>query len=192
VAGTHATLNIAYTGNLAGHTPPHDFLASLERLLTEEPEWRAIVRVTFIGRRGTQAGEEIRAFAFPEVLHVIDHVGKHEAVRHMQESDALLIIARDGLERYLPAKLFEYLAARRPVLIFGTRGEASQLGEQLGAGVWCPPGSVAALRDALVRLQSMDMSPHEAVVQQWLQDHRREVLAARAFEIIEPLTTRAP
>lgn len=185
------TLSLAYTGSLAGQTPPHDFLASLEQLLTDEPEWIQRIHVQLIGRRGPRAEEATRAFRFPEVLEIIDHVGKREAIRHMQESDALLIISRKGLERYRPAKLFEYLAARRPVLVYGEPGEASQLLEQLGAGILCPPGSAAALRNALLQLSSWDMSTTDATIGQWLREHERPALAARAFAIIEPLATPA-
>lgn len=190
-AAANSMLRIAYVGNLAGHTPPHEFLASLEQLLDADPEWIARIRVTFIGRRGAQADEAIRAFRFPDVIEVIDQVGKHDAIRWMRESDALLLLAHEGLERYLPAKLFEYLAARRPVLIFGTRGEASGLSEQLGAGVFCPPGSPTALRDALLQLKNLNIAPHDAAVDRWLQDHRRDVLAARALEIIKQLAAPA-
>ena len=181
------TMSLGYVGSLAGQTPPHDFLASLEQLLTEEPAWVGRIRVQLIGRRGLRAKEAIRAFRFPAVLEVIDHVGKREAIRRMQSCDALLLISREGLERYLPAKLFEYLAARRPVLIFGMPGESSRLIEQLGAGVLCPPGSSALLRDALLVLSSLDMSARDAAIRRWLAQHERKVLAAQAFEIIEPL-----
>lgn len=183
----HQTLSIAYTGSLAGQTPPHDFLASLEQLIIDEPGWLERIHVQFIGRRGPRAEEAIRAFRFPEVLEIIDHVGKREAIRRMQESDLLLIISRQGLERYLPAKLFEYLAARRPVLVYGVRGEASQLVQQLGAGIVCPTGSAAALRDALLQLSGWDMSTNDATIGQWLREHERPALAARALAIIEPL-----
>jgi glycosyltransferase involved in cell wall biosynthesis len=183
--GAGSVLHIAYVGSLAGQTPPNEFLESLQQLLTNEPEWASCIRVKFIGRRGPRAEEALRAFAFPAALEVIDQIGKSEAVAQMQESDALLLLARPELERYLPAKLFEYLAARRPVMIFGSRGEASSLVEELGAGLYCPAGSAEALRDAFVRLKRFDMAPRGSAVNEWLQAHRREVLADRAFEVIE-------
>lgn len=186
-AAEHRTLSLAYTGSLAGQTPPHEFLTTLEQLLTDEPEWIERIHVQLIGRRGPRAEEAIRAFRFPEVLEIIDHVEKREAIRCMQQSDGLLVISRKGLERYRPAKLFEYLAARRPVLVYGERGEASQLVEQLRAGILCPPGSAAALRDALLQLSSWDMSANDAAISQWLREHERPALAARAFAIIKPL-----
>jgi glycosyltransferase involved in cell wall biosynthesis len=179
------TLRIAHVGNLAGHTPPHDFLESLRALLTSHPDLAQRIAVQFIGRRSPSAETAIREFEFPGVIEMIDHVGKRDAARLMQESDVLLLIAAPGLERYLPGKLFDYLAARRPVLVFGTKGEASELVERLGAGIFWPAAPGASLEDAFERLSALDMSDNAAAVDAWLDAHRREELAKRAFDIIE-------
>jgi glycosyltransferase involved in cell wall biosynthesis len=182
---------IAHVGNLAGHTPPFEFLESLRQLLSDRPEWISRLRVTFVGRRSVSPDAALREFAFPEVLEAVDHVGKREAVRRMHESDVLLLLSAPKLDRSLPTKLFEYLASRRPVLIFGSPGEASALIDRLGAGELCPPGSAEALGDALTRLHHRDLSPYDENVRAWLQEHRRDVLAARAFDILESVTSRA-
>jgi glycosyltransferase involved in cell wall biosynthesis len=183
-------LSLAHVGHLAAHTAPDDFLESLAQLLTDEPAWQSQLKVQLVGRRSFVAERAVRAFRFPNALEIVDHVGKREANRRMQASDVLVLIARADLERYLPGKLFDYLAARRPILVFGERGEASALIEQLGAGVRCPPGSGAMLRDALTHLHALDMSRNEESVGRWLQQHRRDVLASRVFGIIESLSKR--
>jgi glycosyltransferase involved in cell wall biosynthesis len=182
-----ATLRIAHVGNLAGHTPPFDFLESLRRLLADRPEWISRIKLSFIGRRSLSTDDAIREFPYPEVLEIVDQVGKRDAIRRMHEADVLLLLSAPGLERYLPTKLFEYLASRRPVLIFGSAGESSALVEKLSAGVLCAPGSGEKLGDALTKLRDLDMSPNESAVCAWLQEHRRDALSARAFEIIESL-----
>lgn len=183
-------LRIAHVGNLAGHTPPRDFLNSLQQFLTDEPEWLSRIRVQFIGRRSPTADNALRTFKFPEVIEVVDHVGKRDANRLMQDSDILLLIAIPDLERYLPGKLFDYLAARRPILVFGSRGESSALVDRLGAGVLCQPGSGAALRDALATLQKPEMLRQDDSVPDWLREHRREALASRVFDIMENIAVR--
>jgi glycosyltransferase involved in cell wall biosynthesis len=178
-------LCLAHVGTSAAHSSPQDFLDTLQQLLTDEPELVPQIRVQFIGRRSPSADRAIRNFGFPNVLEIIEHVGKREANRRMQKSDALLLIASKDLERYLPGKLFDYLAARRPVLVFGSAGESSALVDGLGAGAFCESGSPAALRDALLRLQRMGMPRDDCAIHEWLNEHRRDVLVARAFAIIE-------
>jgi glycosyltransferase involved in cell wall biosynthesis len=183
-------LRVAHVGNLAGHTPPFEFLASLEKLLAEQPVWISRLRVSFIGRRSRTADAAIRAFPFPSVLEIVDHVSKRDAVRRMHDADILLLLAAPALDRSLPSKLFEYIASRRPVLIFGSPGEASALVERLGAGALCPAGSPQALGDTFVRLRALDLGPREKEVSAWLEEHRRDALAARAFEILDSVIAR--
>jgi hypothetical protein len=149
------------------------------------------INVQFVGRRTGPSDRALASFEFPTAIEVIDHVSKREANRRMQESDILLLLSGPGTERYLNAKLFDYVAARRPVLAFGTPGESPALIERLGVGVHCAPGSAAALRDSLERLRAMDMSRNDERVSEWLYAHRRDVLASRAFEIIESVAVRA-
>ena len=180
-----AVVRVAHVGALSGHTPPFEFLESVRRLLADRPEWISRLRISFVGRRSLTADAAIRELPYPEVVEIVDQVEKRDAIRRMHEADVLLVLSAPGLERYLPSKLFEYLAARRPVLIFGSAGESSALVDKLGAGLLCPSGSSEALGDALTKLRDLDLSPHERAVSAWLQDHRRDVLAARAFDTIE-------
>ena len=110
----------------------------------------------------------------------------------MLDSDALLLISTPDLERYLPGKLFDYIAARKPVLVFGSRGESSDLLLELGSGLLCAPGSGRLLGACLESLGQLDLSMREERLGVWLQRHRRDKLATQAFSIIESLTDRAP
>ncbi|MDQ2930318.1 MAG: glycosyltransferase [Gemmatimonadota bacterium] len=192
VDSNHATvLRVAHVGTLAAHTPPNDFLDSLRQLLTDDLSWEPRLRIQFVGRRGPAADAALRAFQFHTVLEEFDQVGKREANRRMQESDGLLLLCDPDLERYLPGKLFDYLASRRPVLVFGSPGEAASLVDRLGAGVFCPSGSGVALGDALLRLRKLDMAGQRDSIDAWLQEHRRDVLAARAFAVIDSVRRRS-
>ena len=60
-----------------------------------------------------------------------------EAIQEMHDADALLLLVPDGpnAESVIPAKLFEYLAARKPILVVGPRGgECEFIVQEYAAG----------------------------------------------------------
>jgi hypothetical protein len=101
----------------------------------------------------------------------------------MRQADILLVLASADLARYLPGKLFDYLAARRRILVFGAPGEAGNLVGSLTTGLLCTPGSGMQLGDCLRKLLAMP-APENVRIDQWLEHHRRDRLAAKAFDII--------
>ncbi|MHB8656859.1 MAG: glycosyltransferase family 4 protein [Solirubrobacteraceae bacterium] len=70
------------------------------------------------------------------------------------EADAAAVLLRDVplFRRALPTKMFEAMAAGRPVLLCA-RGEAAELVRGQAAGLVCPPGDPEALAEAIARLQ---------------------------------------
>ena len=79
--------------------------------------------------------QEIKSW---EVLtEFISYVSHKEAVAYMQASDALLLFIPNvpNNEGILTGKLFEYLASRRKILLFGPEnGDAMRLISECGAG----------------------------------------------------------
>src|SRR5439155_20325237 len=89
-------------------------------------------------------------------VELIDHVPRRESLRLQRESDVLLLLIPDAGGRgrgVLSGKVFEYLAAERPVLaVVPPDGAAAQLVRDTGAGSVAAPEAVPAIRDALVEL----------------------------------------
>ncbi len=187
-------VTLAHVGNLAGHTPVEGFLAAAAELFADSPRWRERLSIQLVGRRSPAVNSALAGFPFRDRVQAIDHVGKVEATRRMRSADVLLLIAAPELERYLPGKLFDYLAARRPILVHGHRGEAAELVERLHAGRLCAPGTGGrGLGEALEQLSApgwREDAARDRAVASWLQSHRRDTLARQAFQILGALSDR--
>jgi glycosyltransferase involved in cell wall biosynthesis len=70
-------------------------------------------------------------------------------------SDMALVTLKPApvFKTVLPSKMFEAMAARRPIVL-GVDGEARALLERAGAGTAFPPGNAEALADVIARLAS--------------------------------------
>ncbi len=89
-------------------------------------------------------------------VELIDYVPRRESLALQRNSDALLLLIPDAGGRgrgVLSGKVFEYLAAERPILAaVPPDGAAAQLIRDTGAGVVAAADDVAGLRAALVDL----------------------------------------
>ncbi len=113
-----------------------EFLDALARL---GPAGKALT-VRFVGGLAAQELAWLQERSMDARVEVIGRVPHPEAVQYMQTSDVLLMILGDGArwKRIYPGKLFEYMAARKPVILTGPEGDASDLLEVSGIGVRLP------------------------------------------------------
>ena len=178
-------LTISYVGHLGLHTPPDRFLDTLGHVLRRRPDLRAALRIRFVGWCAKGVRGALERFAFQEILDVVPLVPKREADGIMRASTALLLLNDERLERYIPGKLYEYLAARRPVLVFGQGGESARLVDDLRAGPVVPAGDAVALEEALDRLREDSAPAPSPRLASWLAEHNRERLSARTLDLLE-------
>jgi glycosyltransferase involved in cell wall biosynthesis len=93
---------------------------------------------------------------------------REKAMRAMSLASHLLIL-QQGFPLQIPAKLYEYIAVGRPVVVIGGEGATADLVSKHGLGVCCP-NEVKALRRLLSDLLSKSRSipaPDSATVRQF-------------------------
>jgi glycosyltransferase involved in cell wall biosynthesis len=101
--------------------------------------------------------EQLRQLASevaPGAVEFREPVPPAEVAGLMRASDALLVSldATPGLEGFVPSKLFDCCAVRRPVVV-AVAGEAARLAGEADAGLCVPPGHPDGLATAIRRLR---------------------------------------
>jgi glycosyltransferase involved in cell wall biosynthesis len=143
---------ITHTGSFFGKRDPRPFLTALADAGLDD----AIAR--FVGDFRVSDREWAERLGLGERLELHPYVPRRESLRLQRDSDALLLLIPDASGRgrgVLSGKVFEYLAAQRPILAaVPPDGAAAALIEETGAGVVAPPDDVPALRAALERLHA--------------------------------------
>lgn len=119
--------NIVYTGTLNASRSPKNFLTALEQLFDQHPELKSKIEVHFFGASDS-------AFALtqlpPHTCHFHGFTPHNECLQHLQSADLLLFITGDepGGENILAGKVFEYLAAQKPILAMTyPKGETAKI-----------------------------------------------------------------
>jgi hypothetical protein len=181
-------ISVSFVGILGSHCLPGAFLKSVEEVLARRPDLRKRVRLRFVGTKDPEAAAQLRAFRYPERLSAVDQVPKPDAVALMKQSSALLLLNDPNFERYIPGKLYDYLAAGRPVLVFGRGGEIERLVTELRAGLCVDAGAGEGLEKALDALgDPAHAGPDRAFVETWLAGRTRRTLAEEMLAELESL-----
>jgi glycosyltransferase involved in cell wall biosynthesis len=144
-------LRITHTGSFFGKRDPKPFLEALASSGVD-----AVVR--FVGGFRSADLEWAEQRGVAGRLELFPYVPRRRALELQRDSEALLLLIPEAGGRgrgVLSGKVFEYLAAGRPILaVVPPDGAAAALLRDTGAGVVVAPGDVAGMREALVGLEA--------------------------------------
>jgi glycosyltransferase involved in cell wall biosynthesis len=140
---------ITHTGSFFGKRDPRPFLTALD-------ESGLDVVARFVGDFRSSDREWAEQRGLGDKLELIPYGPRRAALELQRDSEALLLLIPDAAGRgkgVLSGKVFEYLAAERPILAaVPPDGAAADLIRETGAGIVAPPDDVEALKEALAEL----------------------------------------
>ena len=143
---------ITHTGSFFGKRDPRPFLTALAESGLED------VVARFVGDFRVADREWAQSLDLGPRLELHPYVPRRESLALQRDSDALLLLIPDAGGRgrgVLSGKVFEYLAAERPILAaVPPEGAAAELIEETGAGIVAAPDDVPALTRALTELHA--------------------------------------
>ncbi len=139
-------LRLTHTGSFLGHRDPRPLCAALHDSAED-------VVARFVGAFRQRDFDFAASLGLGRRLELIPYVSHAQALACQRASDVLLLLVPEASGRghhVLTGKLFEYLAARRPILAaVPPTGEAARLVERAGAGIVVPPDDVERLGAAV-------------------------------------------
>jgi glycosyltransferase involved in cell wall biosynthesis len=151
------TLTFVYTGTLSGGwgRDPGPLLEALGRVRSEPGA--SPFRLLHVGRLTTQERQLIDSSGAADLVQHLGTVGRAEALALQRSADALVLItSRHSYEA--PGKLFEYMAAGRPIIALADGNEAARIVRETNTGVTVPPEDVDAIADAIRRAASGELA----------------------------------
>ncbi|WP_223816057.1 glycosyltransferase family 4 protein [Adhaeribacter rhizoryzae] len=126
---------ITYTGTITDIYNIEAFLKALAKLTTVHPDIPFQLR--FVGKISSEVKEQIEDAGLQHLTHLISFVPHSESVKYLLSSTILLMGIPDVENNYciLPGKLFEYLAANKPIICIGPiHSDADHIIDECGAG----------------------------------------------------------
>lgn len=114
---------ISHIGSLLSKRNPNILWQALSEILQENEQFRSDFQLQLIGKVSSEIIDTIKEFQLDNYLNVLGYVSHTEALKYQRSSQVLLLIEIDSFETIgiIPGKLFEYMAAERPILAIGPK-----------------------------------------------------------------------
>lgn len=190
-----ARLKLAWTGAMFESESPAAFIEALGRIRAEEPELMRGLAVLFAGYGGeheAELRERVLALRLDGVIRFVG-VQAHSAALALQRSaDGLLLALGPGHHETLQGKLFEYLAAGRPILAMHPADSVgAALVTRAAAGNVVAFGDVEGIQATLKRWL-VDGPPRITPDLEYIAQFDRAILARRYASVLDAVIAQQP
>jgi glycosyltransferase involved in cell wall biosynthesis len=190
-----AQMVVSHVGSISARRWPKILVDAMEFLRRTRPDVASEVCLQFVGANqgGPSLTDYVTARGVGDLVREIGTVGSKASREYMRSSD-VLVLFEPTEPHVLPGKIFEYLAARRPILCLTPPGsDSAQLITESGAGTNADlgdPTSVAAVLAEYWRLWRDD-NLKVVVDETWLGQFHRRALTGKLAELLDQAVARA-
>jgi len=122
--------NIVHLGVLSQPRNPSNLWKALDEIKKQNKEFSNISEIKLIGNIDGSIIEEIKKNDLQDITQILPPVSHQESIKYQRDAAILLLIIENAssAKSIIPGKIFEYLAAGRPILGIGpTDGEVSMI-----------------------------------------------------------------
>ncbi|MGN6372011.1 MAG: glycosyltransferase [Solirubrobacteraceae bacterium] len=148
--GKKAHFTLVHTGALRGQggRDPRPLLAALRKLIDSDRSLADRVRLVLAGRSEEDERSLLRESGLGDTIEHLGFLSRDQAIELQRSASALLLLtSRDGSEA--TGKLYEYMAARRPIVALAQGNEAARIVAETHTGACAAPDDVGGIESLL-------------------------------------------
>jgi len=183
---------ISHIGLLTQKQNPYVLWKVLSEICFDNAAFRSDLEIQLVGNVDYSVIELIQQFKLESQLTRVDYLPHNEAIAKQQSSQVLLLLLMNGLGNkcILTGKLFEYLAAKRPILAFGpSDGDAATVLENSNAGIMINFNDEKTTRKVILEHYKKFKAGKLFVESKSLQQYSRKNLTKQLAEVINSCLT---
>ena len=169
---------ITYTGTMAEIYKPNIFFTALKNISIQYPELK--FKLQIIGKISDKIEKYIQSLNIDtEFIPTLPH---SEIIKYQKNADLLLLTIPDikNAHGILTGKLFEYLAAKNPIVCIGPKnGDAAKIIKQCNAGAIFQRDEINPLIEFLVsqiKSKGTNIFPNEKEIEKYSRQNQVKIL----------------
>lgn len=145
------TVSVVHTGKLSGDVwrDPEPLFAAMRWIATHSPDVARRLRLVLAGPLDPRL-RELLEDADGAGVRYVGQLSREGSLALQRRADALLLLTSSHHVSHATGKLYEYLAAGKPIIALARGNEAARIVQETGTGVTVAPDDVEGIAHALL------------------------------------------
>ncbi|MBL7926017.1 MAG: glycosyl transferase family 1 [Bacteroidia bacterium] len=184
--------SIAHIGSLNKDRNPQLLWEVLSEMIAGNPVFKADLEIKLAGKIDFTVIDKIDALGLADNLRKIEYLKHNEVIIEQQRSQILLLLVNNtpNAKGILTGKLFEYLAAKRPILCIGVAdGDAAKIINETQSGVVVNFGDKEKMKATVSAFYEQFKNNKLKVTSQSVDRYSRKNLTQQLVEVLNQMTS---
>lgn len=180
--------SMAHIGSFLSDRNPRVLWKSLAEILKENEDFRNDFELKLIGKVSQEILDVINEFKLTNYVNNLGYLSHNEALIQQRISQVLLLIEINSEETVgiIPGKLFEYMAAERPILAIGPENaDFSKIIKETNSGTFCTYEEKDEIKETILKMYNLYKKNDLKVFAMGLQYYSRKKLTEKLAKIIK-------
>ena len=180
--------SLSYIGLLPKSSLPTNLLIAIQRLIEGKPEFNNDIELNFVGDIHESFSALVSELGLSEYTNFLGYVPHKEAIKYQKSARVLLVIIPnvEGNKGIITGKVFEYMAANRPILALGPAdGDLQTILNDSNAGTVIDYDDLDKIKSVLIDLYTKFKNRKLAIVSQGVEKYHRRNLTKHLATIIK-------
>ncbi len=178
---------ISHIGSLLSGRNPQILWETISTILNENSDFKNVFKLVLAGKISEEVIASIQSHNLEPYLELKGYVGHQEAIALQREANILLLIEIDALETQsiIPGKVFEYLAARKPILAIGPENsDIKCILEETDSGTYHTYKDEMTIKNAILERFEVFQKGQEQLTTGDISKYHRKTLTKHLSELI--------
>ena len=184
------SFSLAHIGSLLSDRNPIILWKVLSEICKENKSFRIDLKIKLIGAISEDVISSIHSYGLKENSNVMGYVSHKDALQLQHNAQVLLLLEMDRPETraIIPGKLFEYLAARRPIIALGPSGsDVESIIMETNSGKYFSYTEEEKLKEQIISYYKEFQQGKLIVESQNISKYSRRELTHKMSEVIKKL-----
>lgn len=183
--------SISHIGSLLSERNPKNLWYILAEICKRNTSFKKDLELKFAGAVSDEVKESLSEFNLDENSKFLGYVSHSEALKLQNESQVLLLVEinSDETRAIIPGKLFEYLAAKRPIIALGpNKSDIEAIVDETKSGRFFDYSEDKELKNEILRLYKQYKTGDLQVASEGVDGFSRKQLTKQMSALIKDVS----